>query len=218
MSPVAEQASLFGYGEPRIDPGFRGMRRIPLDAGAWLEHLPGWLEGHQALFEVLRDTTRWAHQRRRMYERVVDVPRLVAGLPEDGPGHPVLAQATAALSERYGLPLDQISLAYYRDGRDSVAWHGDRLGRLADDTVVAILSVGTPRHFLLRPAFSGGRPAFSGGQPAPAGASRAFDLGWGDLLVMGGSCQRTWQHAVPKAAFAEPRMSIQFRPDVESEA
>jgi alkylated DNA repair dioxygenase AlkB len=153
-----------------------------------------------------------------MYERVVDVPRLVAGLPEDGPGHPVLAQATAALSERYGLPLDQISLAYYRDGRDSVAWHGDRLGRLADDTVVAILSVGTPRHFLLRPAFSGGRPAFSGGQPAPAGASRAFDLGWGDLLVMGGSCQRTWQHAVPKAAFAEPRMSIQFRPDVESEA
>jgi alkylated DNA repair dioxygenase AlkB len=135
-----------------------------------------------------------------MYERVLDVPRLVATLPDDGPGHPVLAEAVAALSGRYGVPLDQISLAYYRDGRDSVAWHGDRLGRLVDDTVVAILSVGEPRRFLLR--------------PGAGGASRAFDLGWGDLLVMGGSCQRTWQHAVPKMALAGPRMSVQFRPHV----
>ena len=80
-----------------------------------------------------------------------------------------------------------------------MAWHGDRMGRLVDDTVVAILSVGAPRRFLLR--------------PAAGGASRAFDLGWGDLLVMGGSCQRTWQHAVPKTALAGPRISIQFRPD-----
>src|SRR5215471_16669357 len=103
-----------------------------------------------------------------------------------------------------GLPgLSRISLAYYRDGRDSVAWHGDRLGRLIDDTVVAILSLGEPRRFLLR--------------PAAGGASRAFDLGWGDLLVMGGSCQRTWQHAVPKAVQAGPRMSVQFRPVTEDQ-
>jgi alkylated DNA repair dioxygenase AlkB len=136
-----------------------------------------------------------------MYERVVDVPRLVAELPDDGPGHPVLDQATAALSRHYGLALTRISLAYYRDGRDSVAWHGDRLGRLVDDTVVAILSLGEPRRFLLR--------------PAAGGASRAFDLGWGDLLVMGGSCQRTWQHAVPKTGQAGPRISAQFRPNVD---
>ena len=105
-----------------------------------------------------------------------------------------------SLSRRYGLTLARISLAYYRDGRDSVAWHGDRLGRLIDDTVVAILSLGEPRRFLLR--------------PAAGGASRAFELGWGDLLVMGGSCQRTWQHAVPKAAVAGPRISVQFRPEV----
>jgi alkylated DNA repair dioxygenase AlkB len=203
MLSAAEQTSLFGSGEPRLDLAFRGMRRLPLDAGAWIEHLPGWLDGHEALFEILRDTTRWTHQRRRMYERVVDVPRLFASLPEDGPGHPVLNQASAALSERHGLRLDQISLAYYRDGQDSVAWHGDRLGRLVDDTVVAILSVGTPRRFLLR--------------PASGGPSRAYELGWGDLLVMGGSCQRTWQHAVPKVASAGPRISIQFRPEVEGE-
>jgi len=136
-----------------------------------------------------------------MYERVVDVPRLVAVLPDDGPGHPVLDQAAAVLSRHYGLALTRVSLAYYRDGRDSVAWHGDRLGRLVDDTVVAILSLGEPRRFLLRPAVGG--------------ASRAFDLGWGDLLVMGGSCQRTWQHAVPKTALAGPRISAQFRPNVD---
>jgi alkylated DNA repair dioxygenase AlkB len=198
----AGQPGLFGRSEPRVDPGLAGARRIHLGRGAWVEHLPGWLEGHEALFEGLWATTRWRAERRLMYDRVVDVPRLVAVLPEDGPGHPVLATAAALLSERYGQALDRISLAGYRDGRDSVAWHGDRLGRLADDTAVAIVSVGCPRRFLLR--------------PAPAGRSRAYDLGWGDLLVMGGTCQRTWQHAVPKVVEAGPRVSIQFRPRVEA--
>jgi alkylated DNA repair dioxygenase AlkB len=201
MRALAEQASLFGSGEPRLDAALPGLRRVELGAAAWVDHLPGWLEGHEALFEALRQTTRWRHHRRRMYERVVDVPRLIADLPGDGPGHPVLDRAAAALVRRYGLALDRVSLAYYRDGRDSVAWHGDRLGRLVDDTVVAILSVGAPRRFLLR--------------PTAGGVSRAFDLGWGDLLVMGGSCQRTWQHAVPKAVLAGPRISVQFRPDVD---
>jgi len=201
MLLVSEQTCLFGAGEPRLDPGGLGrLRRLVLTAGAWVDHLPAWLEGHEALFDELRRATRWAHQRRRMYERIVDVPRLVADLPEDGPGHPVLEQAADALSRHYGLALARISLAYYRDGRDSVAWHGDRLGPLVDDTVVAILSLGEPRRFLLR--------------PAAGGTSRAFELGWGDLLVMGGSCQRTWQHAVPKATQAGPRMSVQFRPVV----
>lgn len=203
MHALTEQACLFGSGEPRLDPAFSGLRRLPLTPGAWVDHLPGWLEGHDAVFETLRRTTRWEHPRRRMYERVVDVPRLVAELPDDGPGHPALGQAADALSRRYGLSLARVSLAYYRDGRDSVAWHGDRLGPLVDDTVVAILSLGEPRRFLLR--------------PVAGGASRAFDLGWGDLLVMGGSCQRTWQHAVPKVAQAGPRMSVQFRPVVDDQ-
>jgi alkylated DNA repair dioxygenase AlkB len=202
LAPV-EQTSLFGGGEPRLDPALTGARRMELSGGAWVEHLPGWLEGHAVVFETLRRTTRWEHHRRRMYERVVDVPRLVADLPDDGPGHPLLIQAGDALSRRYGVDLPRISLAYYRDGRDSVAWHGDRLGPLVDDTVVAILSLGEPRRFLLR--------------PVAGGASRTFDLGWGDLLVMGGSCQRTWQHAVPKAVRAGPRMSVQFRPAVEDQ-
>jgi alkylated DNA repair dioxygenase AlkB len=197
----ALQVPLFGHSEPRIDVQFTGIRRIPLSAGAWVDHLPGWLDGHEVLFDVLWRTTRWAHHRRRMYERVVDVPRLVASLPDDGPGHPVLADAVAALSARYGIRLAHVSLAAYRDGRDSVAFHGDRLGRLSPDTVVAIVSVGAPRRFLLR--------------PRTGGPSRAFDLGWGDLLVMGGTCQRSWEHAVPKVAVAAPRLSVQFRPAPE---
>lgn len=201
MLPVlTEQPSLFGQGEPGLDATFSGLRAIDLGRGAWVDHLPAWVRGHEALFEALWSTTRWRLERRPMYDRVVDVPRLVATLPEDGPGHPFLAELAGALSARYRLALGEISLAAYRDGRDSVAFHGDRVGRRSDDTVVAIVSLGAPRRFLLRPA---------GG-----GASRAFDLGWGDLLVMGGTCQRTWEHAVPKTASARPRMSVQFRPEV----
>jgi len=197
---VTEQPSLFGQGEPGFDAVFPGVRRIALGRGAWVDHLPGWVRGHETLFEALWSGTRWRLEQRPMYDRVVDVPRLFAVLPEDGPGHPLLNEMAEALSARYGRTLSEISLAAYRDGRDSVAFHGDRMGRQADDTVVAIVSLGAPRRFLLRPA---------GG-----GVSRAFDLGWGDLLVMGGSCQRTWEHAVPKMAVAKPRMSVQFRPDV----
>jgi alkylated DNA repair dioxygenase AlkB len=197
MALAALQPSLFGGGEPCFDPGFPGLRRIPLGEGAWVDFARGWLEGHEAVFDELRRTTHWRHQRRRMYDRIVDVPRLVATLPDDGLGHPVLGAIVAALSGHYRRPVDRVSLACYRDGRDSVAWHGDRLGRQVGDAIVAIVSVGSPRRFLLR--------------PAAGGPSRAFDLGWGDLLVMGGTCQRTWQHAVPKVAEAGPRISIQLR-------
>lgn len=192
------QLPLFGRGEPAFDPALGGVRRLVLGEGAWVDHLPGWLDGHDEVFRALRDTTRWRALERTMYDRVVDVPRLLARIPQDGPGHPVLPEMAATLSARYGMALDHVSLAYYRDGRDSVAWHGDRLGALVDDAVVAILAVGAPRRFLLRPR-SGGR-------------SLAFELGWGDLLVMGGTCQRTWEHAVPKVAQAGPRISVQFRP------
>lgn len=198
MISVAVQPSLLDHGPPRLDPELTGLWRTPLDGDAWVDHLPGWIQGHEALFELLWRTTSWRSHWRQMYKRLVDVPRLVAEMPDHGPGHPVLAEAAAVLSARYGLALARVSLACYRDGRDSVAWHGDRLGRLTANTVVAIVSVGAPRRFLLR-SVVGGR-------------SRAYDLGWGDLLIMGGTCQRTWQHAVPKAAAAGPRISIQFRP------
>jgi alkylated DNA repair dioxygenase AlkB len=104
---------------------------------------------------------------------------------------------SATLAGHYGVSFEGITLAWYRDGKDSVAPHGDRIGRRCEDTIIAIVSVGAPRRFLLHPVASG--------------RSLTFSLGWGDLLVMGGSCQRTWLHSVPKVARADPRISIQFR-------
>ena len=194
--PLIRQGTLFAE-EPDYDPSLGRLVRTDLGKGAWVDHLPQWLRGHEAVLDVLWTTTRWEAHRRRMYDRVVDVPRLVASLPEDGPGHPLVPELAAVLSAHYGRPLEQISLAAYRTGRDSVAFHGDRLGRARNDAIVAIVALGARRRFLLRPA-GGGR-------------SRAFDFGEGDLLVMGGTCQRTWEHGVPKVAYADLRISVQFR-------
>ncbi|MGW0286889.1 alpha-ketoglutarate-dependent dioxygenase AlkB [Streptomyces sp. NPDC003236] len=199
------QGSLFDQtDELRLGP-LDGLCRTELGYGAWIDVLPGWLSGADALFEELAAGVPWRAERRTMYDNVVAVPRLLAfyGASEPLP-HPVLTEARGALSARYaeelGEPFTTAGLCYYRDGRDSVAWHGDRIGRGArQDTMVAILSVGAPRDLLLRPV---------GGGP---GVRRP--LGHGDLIVMGGSCQRTWEHCVPKTAHAAgPRISVQFRP------
>jgi len=213
------QCALFGAGPPRFDPALPGLRRLELAGGAWIEHHPDWLAGHAQLFEQLASHVSWRSHRRQMYDREVDVPRLVARPPEAGPIANLLRRLSATLSQRYQCALDSITLAHYRDGRDSVAFHGDKLGRLVDDTIVATLSVGAPRRFLLRPASAGLNSAGlnSAGlnsaalKPVAGSPSIAFDLGWGDLFVMGGTCQRTWQHAIPKRAHADPRISIMFR-------
>ncbi|MFD0254826.1 alpha-ketoglutarate-dependent dioxygenase AlkB [Streptomyces sp. NPDC127113] len=200
------QGSLFDQtDEVRLGP-LDGMRRTHLGAGAWIDLLPGWLHGADALFEHLATGVPWRAERRAMYERVVDVPRLLAFYGAGDPlPHPLLTEARDALSARYadelGEPFTTAGLCHYRDGRDSVAWHGDRIGRGArQDTMVAILSVGSPRDLLLRPAGGGGETV-------------RRPLGHGDLIVMGGSCQRTWEHCVPKSTRAAgPRISVQFRP------
>jgi alkylated DNA repair dioxygenase AlkB len=168
--------------------------------------LPGWLSGADTLFERLADGVPWQAERRQMYERMVEVPRLLAYFAEGAElPDPILETARSALSSHYAgvlrEPFVTAGLCFYRDGRDSVAWHGDRGGRAAhEDTLVAIVSVGEPRALLLRPR--------GGGGPTVRHA-----LGHGDLLVMGGSCQRTWEHAIPKTSRpAGPRISIQFRP------
>jgi alkylated DNA repair dioxygenase AlkB len=160
--------------------------------------------GADEVLERLIHDVPWRAERRQMYDRMVDVPRLVHTYGEGEPlPHPLLDEARDALSDHYrdelGEPFLTAGCCYYRDGRDSVAWHGDRFGRgRIQDTMVAIVSFGDPRRLALRPR---------GG-----GESIAFEMGHGDLVVMGGSCQRTWEHAVPKVAQAGPRISVQFRP------
>ncbi len=182
-----------------------GPARLGLDGGAWVDVHRAWMAGADPLFERLAGSVPWRTQRRRMYDRIVDVPRMTAFYDRtDAPPDPALGAARAALDRAYGAELGEpfctIGLALYRHGGDSVAWHGDTIGRgSTEDTIVAILSLGSPRTFLLRPR-GGGRAI-------------RFELAGGDLLVMGGSCQRTWEHAVPKTRRpVGPRLSAQFRP------
>jgi alkylated DNA repair dioxygenase AlkB len=203
----AFQASLFdadldsGPGAGRLDES----ARIGLSHGAWLDVVPGWLRGADDLFERLIEAVPWRAERRWMYDQVVAVPRLLCYYGADEPmPDPALADARRALDEHYrpeiGESLCTAGLCLYRDGRDSVAWHGDTSGRRVPETVVAIVSLGSPRALLLRPRSGGGQ-------------TLRYLVGHGDLLVMGGTCQRTWAHAVPKTARpAGPRISVQFRP------
>ena len=197
---MSAQLDLFGRGKAQFDPGFSGLKRVPLGEDAWLDFVPGWLQGHQALFDSLLAGTRFRSEQRLMYERLVETPRLYAVLGEDGPIPPLVSAMQRTLSARYHEPFTRISLGYYRNGRDSVAFHGDRIARTLPSALVATVSVGAARRFLMRP---------TGG-----GKSLSFSLGRGDLLVMGGSCQRTWQHAIPKSRSAgeEQRIAIMFRP------
>ncbi|MFD3934304.1 alpha-ketoglutarate-dependent dioxygenase AlkB [Streptomyces sp. NPDC058611] len=199
------QGSLFDQGDEVLLGPLVGVRRTPLGAGAWVDHLPGWLTGAGVLFERLAAGVPWRAERRQMYEREVDVPRLLAFYGEgEALPDPALTDAREALTLHYaaelGEPFATAGLCLYRDGRDSVAWHGDRTGRSStEDTMVAIVSVGDPRDLVLRPRGGGS-------------TLLRLPLGHGDLVVMGGSCQRTMEHAVPKSARAVgPRISVQFR-------
>ncbi|MFJ5669081.1 alpha-ketoglutarate-dependent dioxygenase AlkB [Micromonospora chalcea] len=208
MSDVAYQPSMLDLAEqgPTLGPLAGALRRHELSRGAWVDHLPGWVRGSDAVLDTLRNDVPWRAERRTMYDTEVDVPRLLCWYAAGRPlPHPVLTAARDALTRHYapelGEPFVTAGMCLYRDGRDSVAWHGDTLGRSAHiDTMVAIVSFGSPRALLLRPRGGGG-------------GSLRFPLGHGDLVVMGGSCQRTWEHAVPKTTRpVGPRVSVQFRP------
>ena len=209
--PSVLQTSLFDLAasdQPTLSPlgSLGGMvTRQSLGRGAWVDLLPGWLGGTSTLFDELLEQVPWQAERRQMYDRVVDVPRLLCFYGVEDPlPHPQLVMAREALNAHYAEELGELfttaGLCLYRDGRDSVAWHGDTIGRgKNEDTMVAIISLGSPRQFLLRPR---------GG-----GVTIRHQLCHGDLIVMGGSCQRTWEHAVPKTARSVgPRISVQFRP------
>ncbi len=201
------QTSLFD--DVDADPGLEelgdSVQRTMLGAGAWIDVRPGWVTNSDALFERLALDVPWHADRREMYDRVVEVPRLVSRFGA-GSRYPdaVLTRAQSALNEHYGRPPGQVfetaGLCFYRTGDDSVAWHGDRVGRTIDrDTMVAIVSVGAARTLSIRP---------KGG-----GETLRFPVGHGDLVVMGGSCQRTHEHAILKTKQAVgPRISVQFRP------
>jgi alkylated DNA repair dioxygenase AlkB len=201
------QPTLFDTEAPGFDASFSTLERIQLDPDAWVDYAPAWVSGSDELFARVLDERDWGQRSRRMYESRVVEPRLTAPWnlrsgEELRP--PVLEDIRRALSEHYGIEFDSVGFNLYRDGRDSVAWHGDHIKKEIEEPLVALVSLGEPRRFLLRPK-DGGR-------------SRAFMLGRGDLLVTGGKTQRTWEHSVPKVAQAGPRISLAYRHGLDPRA
>jgi alkylated DNA repair dioxygenase AlkB len=194
------QRGLFEATTPSFDASFSGLRRIALDASSWIDFAEGWVRGADTLFEQVLHSRGWAQRTRWLFEREVLEPRLTApwSLASGSPLQPALIEAMRlSLAARYGVSFDTVGFNLYRDGRDSVAWHRDHIRREIEEPVIALVSLGERRKFLLRP---------HGG-----GASRVLELGRGDLLVTGGRTNRDWEHAVPKVARAGPRISLAFR-------
>lgn len=200
---VFYQGSLFGtLAPPAFDASFEGAQRVALDDTSWVELVPGWLGGADQVFDELVSILPLRQRTNvRMYDRLVDEPRLTAwwrhewGTPEP---LPLLHDVRSVLVARYREPFDSIGFNLYRDGADSVAWHADRHRHVVVNPVIAIVSVGAPRPFRVRPR---------GG-----GHSLGWSLGDGDLFVMGGACQHLWEHTVPKVRITTgPRLSITFR-------
>jgi alkylated DNA repair dioxygenase AlkB len=202
---LAWQPSLLAVEAVSIDPSFSGLQRIQLDDVSWVDHAPEWVTGSDRVFEEVLAGRDWEQRSRRMYDQTVQEPRLTAPWSARSGERlepPILEEIRKALSARYERDFDSVGFNLYRDGRDSVAWHGDRIPKEVEDPIVALVSLGEPRKFLLRP--KGGRTA------------RTFLLGRGDLLVTGGQTQRAWDHSVPKVARAGPRISIAYRHEMRA--
>ena len=161
------------------------------------------MRGADTVLDDLIDTVDWRQGRRRMWDRMVDDPRLSRWYRlGDVLPHRAFPAIRDALAQCYSVSFGAVGLNYYRDGDDSVAPHSDRELRDVDDALVAIVTLGARRPFLVRPKDRRGRSRIRSIDLAPAS---------GDLLVMGGACQAGWEHGVPKVARAGPRISATWR-------
>ncbi len=212
MSPARAQAAQstgptqFGFFDgddhatgPGIDTGFATAHRIDLDDTSWVEHVPGWLSGSDELFRDLLAEAGWEQRDRWMINRIVTEPRLTAEYPVlAGAPQPLLREIGAALSAHYGVDYDGLWINLYRDHRDSTSWHGDAPSCKRPECIVPVLTLGASRRFLLR--------------ARDGGPSTVLTPLSGDLVVMGGRCQRDWRHSVPKQTRPlGARISVNFK-------
>jgi alkylated DNA repair dioxygenase AlkB len=192
------QPGLFDEEKPSLDRSFATAHRVQLDETAWVEHVPGWLAGSGQVLGTVLNTIAWEQRQRWMYTRVVTEPRMTAEYPvlADAP-QPILREIGAALSAHYGVRYDRLWMNLYRGNDDGTGWHADRPANKLPEAIIPVLSLGATRRFLIR--------------PVAGGKSTVFTPASGDLIVMGGTCQRGWVHCVPKQKTAAgPRASLNF--------
>lgn len=184
------------------------IRRLQLDDTSWVDVGRGWLTGADELYEALLRDVSWHSSRLFRYDHWVEERRLGSywrrGLPLP---HPALAEVHKALQRRYRATFDGFGMIQYRDGRDGQAFHRDTDMRWLDDTVVAILTLGAKRPWLVRPKSA------RHSQGPGKGATHDLAPSSGDLIVMGGRCQADWEHSVPylPGSHVGVRISLQWR-------
>jgi alkylated DNA repair dioxygenase AlkB len=182
------------------------MERIELDERSWVEVHRAWLADADAQYDELAALPVWRESRVFRYDHWVDEPRLSTFFPR-GSGPAPLLEAQRRIQQQYGVAFDGFALNWYRDGRDSQAFHRDRDMKWLEETVIAIVTLGATRPWLLRP-----RAARYDHEAAHRGAVHDLAPGSGDLLVLGGASQVGWEHSVPKVhAPIGGRMSVQWR-------
>jgi alkylated DNA repair dioxygenase AlkB len=190
---------------PHLDPAAR-VERVWLDDTSWVDVVRGWVADTAGLPERFAALPGWSQGRLWRYERWVDEPRLGRWYAGGQAPDPVFIDAQRAITARYGPSFDGFSLIWYRDGRDSVAFHRDRELRYLDETLIAILTIGARRPWLLRP-----RSHRYAHDLDHHGATHDLSPGDGDLIVLGGRAQADWEHAVPKHPGVPSRFSAQWR-------
>jgi alkylated DNA repair dioxygenase AlkB len=197
---ISWQPSLLDGGKPSIDVSYNGLRRLILDERSWVDYCPGWLSGSDTVFDSLAASARWQQRTVTMWGNEVLEPRLTAGWSAASDQAPsLLTRLCEVLSSRYDIGFDRVWVNLYRDGRDSVAWHGDRHRHAMTKPMVATVSLGARRTFALRRSGS-------------STIAHVLTPGLGDLVVMGGECQNDWEHCVPKTAkHVGARMSVTIR-------
>ncbi len=187
--------------------------RITLTAGAWIDHEPVWIARPEAdaLLEALRQELVWAQREVVLFGRLVLQPRLIAWAGDLGYRYsgqtlepraftPAVEGLLWRVREQAGVPFNHVLVNRYRDGRDSMGFHADDEPELGQDPVVATLSLGTSRSFVLKP------------RRRHRGQRHTLSLGHGSLVVMGGACQRDYYHGVPRQpGLLGERISLTFR-------
>jgi alkylated DNA repair dioxygenase AlkB len=163
------------------------------------------------LFRLLRDETDWIQPQIRMFGKWVDQPRLMSWQAVDDlkysysgitlnprPFSSVVSQIASKIQQKTGVSFNSVLINYYRNGQDSMGWHADDEPELGADPIIASVSLGEARDFLLR---HNTRKELNLKLPLPSGS----------LLLMGKGIQKNWKHALPKRKHAGPRINLTFR-------